>query len=156
MIYKNAEIYNVAELEINENDGSMTWYRLPKSLMNNFELDDGNKMNTSSGGVEIRFVIKSGSATIKMQSISEPGVTNCFHVYRGGIQGGWQDHEINKFVFTEPHDFVIERSDNLDTLKKIANDYGDGFSPEVVRVIFDGGRYRILDITGDIVPPSKD
>ena len=156
MIYKNTEIHNAAELEINEKDGSMTWYRLPKSLMDTFELGGGNGMSLSSTGVEIRFVIKSGSAAIKMQSISEPGVTTCFHVYRGGIQGGWQDHEVDKFVFAEPHDFVIERSDNLDTLKKIADDFGDGFSPEVVRIIFERGRYRILDITGDIVPPAKE
>lgn len=30
-----------------------------------------------------------------------------FHVYRGGIQGGWQDHEAHKLVGENVEEFEI-------------------------------------------------
>ena len=156
MIYKNAEIYNASEIEVNEKDGSMTWYRMPKAVMDKLEMPNGKRLNISSTGVEIRFVIRSGDAVIRMQSIADESVNAVFHIYRGGIQGGYADHENNTHVSTSPRDFLIKRQENIDTLRKMAKASGDSFDPEVVRVIFDRGAYKILDISGDIVPPSKE
>ena len=155
MIYKNAEIHNASDLEINKKDGSMTWYRMPKHLMDKFEAPNGQAMNISSTGVEIRFVIKSGEAVVRMQSISEESVNTCFHIYRDGIQGGYLEHELNTHVPTAPSAFTFSEPENIDTLRAMANASGDLFAPEVVRVIFDRGAYRILDIAGNIAPPSK-
>lgn len=155
MIYKNAEIYNASEIEVNEKDGSMTWYRMPKAVMDKLEMPNGKRLNMSSTGVEIRFVIKSGDAVVRMQAVSDKIVNACFHVYRGGIQGGYADHEHNTYVSTEPCDFVIKKQENIDTLRAMARAAGDSFDPEVVRIIFDRGAYRIIDISGDIVPPSE-
>lgn len=85
MIYKNAEIYNAAEIEGNKKDGGIIWYRMPKAVMQKLEADNGKAMNVSSTGVEIRFVIKSGTAVVRMQSISDSSLHTCFHIYRGGI-----------------------------------------------------------------------
>lgn len=156
MIYKNAEIHNAAELKINNSDGSMEWHRVPKAVIESLDSQQGKDMAVSSTGVEIRFVMKRDTAVIRMQSISKPEVNSCFHVYRGGIQGEWFDHEINTFVPCEPTDFIIKRSENLPTLKRMAALRKDEFSPEVIRIVFDRGSFRILDISGDIQPPKKE
>ena len=41
-------------------------------------------------------------------------------------------------------------------LKKMAESYGDVWDPCVIRVIFNGGYYTLLDIDGDIRPPKKE
>ena len=154
MIYKKAEIHNVAEIKINEKDGSMTWFRMPGYLTDKFEIPMAKDMNVASTGVEIRFVIKSGTATVRMQSLSENGKNSSFHVFRGGIQGGYTDMEDVR-VGAEPHDFKFEKSGNIDVLRAMSEEAGERFDPEVIRIIFDRGTYRILDISGDIEPPSK-
>lgn len=155
MIYKNAEIHNAAELEIDPCDGSMTWRRVPKNVIDAMESEQGKNMCINSTGVEIRFVMKSDNAVIRMKSVSNNNINSSFHIYRGGIQGGWFDHEINTFVPNEPHDFIIKKSDNLSTLIAMAKEADDEFDPEVVRILFDRGNYRIFDISGDIEPPSR-
>ena len=154
MIYKNAEIHNAAEIEINEKDGGITWYRMPKNLTDKFEISNAKKMNVRSTGVEIRFVIKSGNAVVRLRSVSEDGAKGSFHVFRGGIQGGYT--EINFCVDTEPRDYIIEKARNPEILKKFSEEAGDGFNPEVIRLVFESGQYEILDISGDIEPPPKE
>ncbi len=152
MIYKNAEIHNAAEIEMSEKDGSMIWYRMPKYLTDKFEISNAKNMNIGSTGVEIRFVIKSGTAEIRMRA--ENSKNNCFHIFRGGVQGGYLDNDLNIHVGSEETVFTIGKAENIETLKKMSGEAGDGFSPEVIRLIFDRGRYRIIDITGDIEPPK--
>jgi len=155
MIYKNAYIHNVADIEI-DNDGSMMWYRMPKNLMDKFDIENAKKMNVGSTGVEIRFVLKGYSATIRMQAVDNGGSTdNSFHIFRGGVQGGYTDM-VKTHVGTEVREFVIEKAQNIETLKAISEESGDGFSPEVIRIIFDRGTYKIIDISGDIEPPKSE
>lgn len=156
MIYKNAQLYNVSDIDTDSKDGGVTWYRMPKKLMDKFEAPNGKHMNVFSTGVEIRFVINSGTAVVRMQSILDENINACFHVYRGGIQGGYPDHENNTHVPNVPTDFVFGKPGNIDTLREVAKAAGDSFDPEVVRIIFDRGAYKILDISGDIAPPSKE
>lgn len=156
MIYKNVELYNVSDIDTDERDGGITWYRMPKKLMDKFETPGGKHMNVFSTGVEIRFVINSGTAVIRMQSIIDENINACFHVYRGGIQGGYPDHENNTHVPNEPINFEFGNVGNIDTLRDMARLAGDSFDPEVVRIIFDRGAYKILDISGDITPPLKE
>lgn len=63
---------------------------------------------------------------------------------------------MHKVVTTEPQEFVIERSKNLDRLKVMAERIGDSWDPEVIRVIFDRGYFKIYDIVGDIEPPKEE
>ena len=54
MIWKNVEFHNVGEL-FNNDDGSISWKRIPSSVHENTELKD---VVYNSTGVEMRFVIK--------------------------------------------------------------------------------------------------
>lgn len=152
MIYKNAEFHNVAEL-IQNDDSSVSWMRMPQYVKDN--LDSEGLMVYNSTGVEIRFVLKGEKAVIRM-STKNSDCGGLFHIYRGAIQGGWQDHEVHKFVTDKPEEFEISRSENINNLKFMTKKAGYNWSPEVVRIIFDRGYYKIYDIIGDIEPPKKE
>ena len=155
MIHNNFEIHNAAEL-IHNDDGSISWRRVPSYAYDAMETNQGKAMACSSTGVELRFVMNGESATVRMCTRNnDPQSFSTFHVFRGGIQGGWQDHEIHCHVTGEVQDFVIKRSTNLETLKKITKKFGYGFDSEVIRIIFDRGSYKIYDIIGDVVPPTE-
>lgn len=110
-------------------------------------------MCCAATGVELRFVMKSDTVTLRMRT---PLGKGAFHVYRGSIQGGWEDHEAGKATTKEFEDFVIKKSENLRTLERITNNFNYPFSPEVIRVIMDRGTFEILDIIGDVEPPKKE
>lgn len=151
MIYKNIEIHNIGELLENDN-GSVSWIRVPSSVYDKMESDKGKRMCSGSTGVELRFVMESDSVTLRMRTKTGKG---SFHVYRGSIQGGWEDHGAEKSVTEETADFVIKKSENLSLLAKVTKDFNQPFSPEVIRVIFDRGIYELIDVIGNIRPPQK-
>ena len=154
MIFKNFEIHNAAEL-VEQEDGSVSWRRVPLSVQNALESSRPEQIAGASTGVELRFVIKGESATVRMSTLlNNPQSFSTFHVYRGGIQGGWTDHEVHRYVTGEAQDFVIERSNHPERLRVMAERSGQAWDPEVVRVIFDRGRYKIYDVLGDVVPPT--
>ena len=156
MIYKNIEIHNVSEL-IDNNDGSVSWKRFPSDVHSAMEGGQIESVVYGSTGVELRFVIKGESATVRMSTFANnPKSFSTFHVYRGGIQGGWDDHEVHRHVTGEIQEFVIKRSENIERLREMSSRLGYGFDPEVVRVIFDRGRYKIYDVEGDVAPPAPD
>ncbi len=156
MIYKNFEIHNVAELIHNE-DGSVSWKRFPSNVHSALESNLAETVTYGATGVELRFVIRGESATVRMSTYNDNQRSfHTFHVYRGGIQGGWDDHEVHRHVTGTVQDFVIKRSQNMERLKEMSARLGYGFDPEVVRIVFDRGRFRIYDIIGDVVPPTPD
>ena len=156
MIYKNFEIHNVAELIYND-DGSVSWKRLPSAVHAKMEAKMATAMVHNSTGVELRFVIHGESATVRMSTFENDPDSFCtFHVYRGGIQGSWIDHEVHCHVTGEVQDFVIEKSKNIPKLKAITEKSGYDWDCEVVRIIFDRGRFKIHDVIGDVTPPSKE
>ena len=67
MIYKNFEIHNVAELIYND-DGSVSWKRVPSEVHAAMESKMADTVAHNSTGVELRFVIKGDSATIRMST----------------------------------------------------------------------------------------
>lgn len=151
MLFKNAELYNVSEIFQND-DGSTGWLRVPEWV--DCDLSDGGKrQNRGATGVELRFVLRSGEAKIRMSADSND-FTNVFHVYRGAIQGSWDDHELNKSVREDAADYIIRRSPDAGDFARVARLSRHPFDPEVIRVIFDRGIFHIFDIEGDIEPPS--
>ncbi len=156
MIWKNIEIYNVAELV--ELEDGVTWKRMPSKVCDELELDTKQAMCTGSTGVELRFVLKGDEARIKMASTSDPksGVVTTFHVYYGAIQGGWEDHEVHKFIGNEPKEFVFKKNANLQSHRRMTEKFGYDFDPEVVRVIFDRGHIKLMDVVGDVEPPKRE
>ena len=156
MIWKNIEIHNVAEL-INNDDGSVSWRRVPYEVCDQMESSMAEHVVHCSTGVELRFVIKGESATVRMSTLkNDPQSFSTFHVYRGGIQGGWDDHEVHRHVTGEVQDFVIKRSSNMQRLKEMSERIGHDWDCEVVRIIFDRGSYKIYDVIGDVAPPSRE
>ena len=156
MIYKNFEIHNAGELIYNE-DGSVSWRRVPSNVHSQLEGSLADTVVFGSTGVELRFVIKGESATVRMSTFANnPKSFSTFHVYRGGIQGGWDDHEVHRHVTGEVQDFVIKRSSNIDRLRQMSDKMGYEWDPLVVRIIFDRGRYKIYDVIGDVAPPTPD
>lgn len=156
MIYKNIEIHNIAEL-VNNDDGSVSWKRVPEFVLEKMEKPAGKQVVYNSTGVELRFVIKGESVVIRMSATDNDSKSfNPFHIFRGGIQGTWEDHEVHCCVSSEPDNFVIKRSENIERLKEMSMKIGSEWEPEVVRVIFDRGKYKIYDIIGDVVPPTKE
>ena len=152
MIFQNAELHNVEKL-VPEADGGYSWVRIPDAVYNALECgEQGRNMAVNCTGVELRFVITGEQAVLRL---SAPGGGR-FHVYRGGIQGAWMDHEVDKNIGDVPHDFIIRRADNAERLRRIAAGIGSPWDSEVVRVIFDLGRIRIYGIGGDIRPPRPE
>jgi len=153
MLYKGIEIHNAAELD-RYADGSVTWCRVPRFVYDTLEMGEtARRMAMHSTGVELRFVLQSEEAVLRMNSSDGEGV---FHVYRGSIQGGWQDHEVQTIVGSEPQDFVIKRSPNPERLKAIDEKSGHPFSSEVIRVVFERGFFRLFDVQGDVRPPTPE
>ena len=156
MQYKNLEIYNAAELFENE-DGSISWLRMPSEVAQALETSAGARMVRGSTGVELRFVLRGDAVRIRMSTVEDdPNGFATFHVYRGGLQGGWVDHEVHCHVTGKPEDFVIRRSENEENLKRMTEACGLDWDPCVIRVIFDRGAYKIYDVEGDIEPPRPD
>ncbi|MDD3713207.1 MAG: hypothetical protein PHZ28_06925, partial [Candidatus Izemoplasmatales bacterium] len=116
----------------------------------------GRWMSSTAIGVELRFVIKNGPVKITMQSISSSSLLTTFHVFHGGIQGGWDGHEMNRHIPVTPTEFIFERPNNMETLKLMTIQANLDWDPEVVRIIFERGEIKIIDIEGDICPPTKE
>lgn len=157
MIYKNVEIFNIEEL-IELPDGSVTWRRVPKWAEDTLEKGD-QSLRYSRGftGVELRFVLKGESTTIRLAKVKDDGVDNSFCVYRGAFQGYYTDYAKTRTLNTmEPVDVVITRHTNPERQEKMKLLTDTGWDPEVVRVRFDRGLYKILDIIGDVEPPKKE
>lgn len=151
MIYKNVEIHNAEEILQNE-DGSISWRRVPDFVYRGLESQQGKRVSGNSTGVELRFVLKGERAVIRMCTAEGDGR---FHVFRGGVQGGWDDHEVHKQVRTEVEDFVIEKSVDPERLKIMHQSSGLEWDSEVIRIIFDKGFFKIFDIIGDVEVPDK-
>ncbi len=152
MIWKNVELHNVDQLIENE-DGSISWHRVPESVYHALEAPSGQQMACGSTGVELRFKMIGEKVTIRMAVREGIG---CFHVYRGAVQGGFEDHEQHKCVTTVPEDFVISRSEYPDRLRTMSQKMGSEWNSEVVRIIFDRGSFKLFDIIGDIQLPTAD
>lgn len=157
MIYKNIEIFNAEESFPARAGEGVQWLRVPAGVAAALESgQNGQDKAEGSTGVELRFVILGDSVKIRMAKAEKNDTTNIFHVYRGGIQGSWDDCELNVCVTEDVKEFVIKKSENLETLRKMAAEAGDPWDPAVVRVIFDRGAYRLLDVEGDVRPPKAE
>lgn len=156
MLYKNVELHNVAEL-IQLEDG-VTWRRFPSEACESLEKDTEQKVCTNTTGVEIRFVMKSDEVRIVMASLDPPeeGVLCSFNVCYGEIQGGWADHEMHKYIGNTPTEFIFTKNTQLENHKRISEDFGYSRDPEVVRIIFNRGHVKLIDIIGDVEPPKAE
>lgn len=155
MIYRNVELHNVAEV-VEYEDGSFSWLRVPQAAQDTMENGEQSiKQNICGTGVEIRFVMKSDTVTVRMTRLRpEEKTTNLVHLYRGGFQGCFTDNCVSSNVTSEICDIVINKFDRQERLEKMTELTGTPWDPEVIRLCFDRGRFRIVDIIGDVEPPK--
>lgn len=153
MIYQNIEVYNVSEL-VPHPEGGVSWIRLPRSIDNIFDAAT-KKQNDNCTGVELRFVVESGKVNITLARLDpDYNTRNVFTVYRGCFQGTWQDNWINTNIGPEPKTFTFEKTYTEKELSVASDKIHAAFSPDVVRIIFDAGHYRIVSVEGDVRPPK--
>lgn len=157
MIWKNVEFFNIAEL-IELPDGSVTWRRIPEQAEQQLERGE-QSMRYSRGftGVELRFVLKGDQAVIRLAKVKDDGVDNSFQIFRGGFQGPYADYAKSKVLNDmEPQDVVITHVADPKRLDLMGKTADLGWDPNVIRLRFDRGLFRVLDIVGDVEPPKPE
>ena len=113
MIYKNIEIFNAEESFPARAGEGVQWLRVPAGVAAALESgQNGQDKAEGSTGVELRFVILGDSVKIRMAKAAKNDTTNIFHVYRGGIQGGWDDCELNVCVTEDVKEFTVKKSES--------------------------------------------
>lgn len=155
MQYKNIEVHNAEQLIKCEN-GGVSWLRVPQKIYDSMESDQGRRMCHNFTGVELRFVMKSDSAVIKLGSLTDKETYINFNVFFGGVQAGWDRFGEGGTLFGKSFDIVIKKPDNMEDLKRMSIDSGYPWDPEVVRVVINRGVFRIIDVEGDVCPPQKE
>ena len=154
MIYNNADLHNIYELEKRNDKQGLVCLRFPKEVCNNLEMEMSEKVSRSGKATEIRFVMVGNEAKIKLAKFDDNDkMLHSANIFYGGIQGTWMDD--HRYLSDKVDEIIIKKPENMPVLKKMAESYHDVWSPEVVRIIFNGGYYTLLEIEGDIRPPKK-
>lgn len=144
MIFKNIELHDVAETVMTE-DGGYEMLRAPLEVEKHLS-ERGQIQNRGCTGVELRFVIKSGTARIKISGKS--AVT-----FFGGVQSGWQT---SVYTFSDTPEWVEiapPDSRNLELYRRLSRESGYKYDPSVIRILLNG-KAVIYDVEGDVAPPD--
>ena len=146
MIFKSILLHNVDEL-VPTDDGGYEMLRSPLSVENAL-CEQGKRMNRNATGVELRFVINSGTARIKI-------LCGDAYVYYGNIQAGWQT---SRWAGSDEPRWIEVPLDTerMPAFERITQENNYTFSPQVVRIIIASGNPVIYDVEGDVEPPSAD
>ncbi len=150
MIYRNFELYNIAEM-IPEPDGGYLLSRVPQYVREKMG-DQGQRMVTATGGAEFRFVLNSGKAEITLK-LKNPGATFAV-LYYGGVLAGWQT--FRQIIYDHPTTITIGPPDNPGMLRKISGASGYAWQPNVCRLVLESNQLVLLDVKGDVRPPRED
>jgi len=146
MIFKNVELYNVGGL-IPAEGGGYHMSRVPQQVREHMT-DHGKEVALCPAGVEIRFVINSGTARIKLRSNNKRKLI----VYYGALNRSADPNT----DFYGPEETTVEIVQNPvgDKCEALTKMCGYSFDPSVVRLLLDPfGHDIIVDVEGDIRPP---
>lgn len=157
MIYKNIEIFNIEEI-IELPDGSVTWRRVPKWVEDTLEKGDQSlRYSQGYAGVELRFVLKSEKATIRLAKVRNEPTDHCVCVYRGAFQGYFADYAKTRVITSmDTVDVVVSRHQNTERQQKMMELTDPWWDMNVIRICLDRGMFRIVDIIGDVEPPKRE
>lgn len=153
-VFQNIEVYGADHLVPLEG-GGFTWSRVSQAVEDGRETGvSGLRMMRCSTGVELRFVMLGDEVKIRMGRLpGAPDATTVFHVFHGGLQGGYADHETDRFIPEGVKEFTFRRLEINEKIQKMSDSLGSGFAPTVVRVIFDRGLIGLYGVEGDVRPP---
>ena len=147
MIFKSILLHNVDEL-VPTDDGGFAMLRAPLAVEQALS-DPGPRANRIATGMELRFVIRSGTARIKI-------LCSDAYVYYGNIQAGWQVSSTP--ASEEPRWIELAAvTERMPTFERIAKENNHPFSPRVVRIFPKSGIAPVIyDVEGDVEVPAAD
>ena len=151
MIFDNILFHNVEELEATDK-GYLMW-RVPKYVRECLNQRAGTDVSRCSCGVELRFKMKSDTATLILSALEGVEATVAY-IYYGSIQGGFENS--SRMILNKETRIQINKPDNMDVLQAITKEHNLPFNPEVVRVVLPYGRLFYVGVEGDIEPPTKE
>lgn len=151
MIFQNIDFHNVAEMT-REEDGWKMW-RIPQSVRE--RMNDGLRNRTAaySTGVELRFRLVDESADIDLCALPAEEAQVAY-IFYGSIQGGWQHS--SRIIGTERTRLHVERPANSEALKRISQEMGLPFDPEVIRIVLPYGTCLYLGVQGAVEQPRAE
>ncbi len=154
MIWKNAELHNVAQLTPSATGGYIM-HRVPSSVGDQLSSEQGKRMSIASTGVEIRFRVRSGAArvTLALGQDSDADTSCEAHVFYGGICAGWDRYK--QVISSKGTVLELPAPDEPEMLERIHRENNIPFAHDLVRLILPSSGFRIFDIEGDIEPPSE-
>ena len=151
MIFQNAELHGVTELTP-AGDGSFRFHRAAAALEPSLS-EGGRDMNTAATGVEVRFVLHSGKARVTLVN-ERSDMPLMLMLYYGSVMAGWQS--VRQFVEPGRHTLEID-APSADFCAAVRRGWPDMlYAPEMVRLVFQVGRARIVSVEGDVTPPTPD
>lgn len=153
MVFQSIDFHNVSALT-EDNSGGYVMHRFPLEV-EEFLSDGGKNANKVTTGIELRFKLVSNSVKLKLRLEAPSTSATTAYIYRGNVVGGWQECSVS-IVGGETRELVISKHLNIEKLREITKSASFGFSPEVVRIVFNSSSVRFVSIDGDVVPPSKD
>ena len=147
MIFKNILLHNVDELLPTE-DGGFAMLRAPLTVEQALS-DPGPRANRFATGMELRFVIRSGTARLNI-------LCGEAYVYFGNIQAGWS--VCSTPASEEPRWIEIEAvTERMPVFERIAKENNHPFSPRVVRIFLKSGIAPVIyDVEGDVEVPAPE
>lgn len=148
MIFQNIDIHGCAVLE-ELPGGAYGTLRVPVKVEQCLS-ERGKVQNRNATGIEFRFVMNEDAVVLKF---AQPeGMCARITVYHGEFVADWP--ETTKDISGEC-EVTIKKPANLPILKRLAEEYGHRFSPDVVRLVFDM-RPCLVGVVGDISLPTED
>lgn len=156
MNYKNVELYNVEDFIEYDTKGALKFIRISDELR--LQLNERAQSAAFYGcGCEIRFNMISDIVKVTLQvdqgySSAAQGIAEVFY---GPYQGPYQI--CPSLIGTEPTELIIKKPENLQELKRIAQEKNLKYDPELVRIILPYDRANLLiDIQGEISLPRPE
>lgn len=149
MVYQNIEFHNVAELLPVPDGYAMA--RIPESLGRAMDAGERKKAYLYSTGIELRFRLKGERATVYLR-VDEAAEAQTAYIYYGSFQGGWENS--SRTILTQKTAITVNRPDNLEEMRKLGEQYGMAFQPDVVRLVLPYGTCYFLGVEGDIEAPA--
>lgn len=143
------ELYNIDTLVHTDHGEQIS--RFPEEVRQGMLPAGRDTAALSATGCEIRFVMLDGCDTVKLHvTCLEPFmvVQLCF----GSFQGGWKYLYV-RGLMTGENELTIERPQNIEELRKAAQERSHPFSPDVMRICFRSGAIANIRLEGDIRPP---
>lgn len=144
MVYKNVELWNVAE--VFEKEDGLLLSRIPEKVRE--KLNENAKLRAfMPAGSEIRFNLKSAKVKIVIKGIGGNGICEVFF---GNFFNSWC------LIDETPKIIEITYPQNIEKLEKLYKEKNLNFDPRIVRVILPHlTEIRIVEIEGEFEPPLK-